>query len=91
MKGVVAFCLVIEVTLWPLTCLVSSRCAAAGNHVLLRLHVGPGQLLCVHDFLPCVCLPGAGGKGAVLRWEVTKYLYSSTELKYHFEVYLYFT
>lgn len=32
--------------------------------MLLWLHVCLGQLLCVHDFLPCVCLIGAGGKGA---------------------------
>lgn len=45
-------------------CPVCFRCAAVGNHVLLWLHVCLGQLLCVHDFLPCMCLTGAGGESA---------------------------
>lgn len=38
------------------------RSAAAGDHVLFRLHVGPGQLLCIHDLLPGLRLAGAGGE-----------------------------
>lgn len=41
-----------------------SRCASAGNHVLLWLHVCLGQLLCVYDLLPCLRLAGAGGETA---------------------------
>lgn len=51
----------------PLSPSTPSRCAAAGNHVLLRLHVRLGQLLCVHDLLPRLRLPGAGGEDSVLQ------------------------
>lgn len=34
--------------------------------MLFWLHVGVGQLLCLHDFLSSVRLPGAGGKDPVL-------------------------
>ena len=43
------------------------RGSPVGDHVLLRVHVCPGQLLCVHDLLPCVRVPGAGGKASILR------------------------
>lgn len=49
-------------------CPLSFRCAAVGDHVLLWLHVCLGQLLCVHDFLPCMCVTGAGGKATVLHF-----------------------
>lgn len=42
--------------------LLFSRSASVGDHVLFWLYVRPGQLLCLHDLLPCVCLPGPGGK-----------------------------
>lgn len=38
------------------------RCASVRDHVLFWLYVSPGQLLCLHDLLPGVCLPGSGGK-----------------------------
>jgi hypothetical protein len=34
----------------------------AGDHVLLRLHVSVGQLLCVHDILPGLCVAGPRGE-----------------------------
>lgn len=40
----------------------ASRCASAGDHVLFRLHVSSGQLLCVHDVLPGLCVAGVGGQ-----------------------------
>lgn len=46
-------------------CQIYFRCPAARNHVLLRLHVCLGQLLCVYDLLPSMCLFGAGGERAV--------------------------
>lgn len=51
------------VTFFPLF----SRCASAGNHVLLRLHVCVGQLLCVYDLLPRLRLAGPGGEGAIIK------------------------
>lgn len=30
--------------------------------MLFWLHVCSGQLLCLHDVLPCLCLSGAGGE-----------------------------
>lgn len=30
--------------------------------MLFWLYVSTGQLLCLHDLLPCVCVPGFGGK-----------------------------
>lgn len=42
------------------------RGSPVGNHVLLRMYVSPGQLLCVHDLLPCMRFTGAGGKAQVL-------------------------
>lgn len=36
--------------------------------MLLRLHVCLGQLLCVHDFLPSVCLTGSGGMGTAFHF-----------------------
>ena len=39
-----------------------TRGASARDHVLLRLHVGPRQLLCVHDFLPSLRVLGSRGK-----------------------------
>lgn len=53
---------------WLSICPVFFRCATVGNHVLLWLHVCLGQLLCVHDFLPSVCLTGAGGMGAAFHF-----------------------
>ena len=40
---------------WP-------RGASAGDHVLLRLPLRSGQLLCLHDILPRLRLSGPGGE-----------------------------
>lgn len=54
----------IQSYLLPHSCFPFSltRGASARNHVLLRLHVGSRQLLCVHDFLPSLCVLGSRGK-----------------------------
>lgn len=41
--------------------LFSCRCPTAWDHVLLWLHVCPGQLLCIYDLLPSLCFSCTGG------------------------------